>query len=109
MLRSFHYAVHAAVRAHADAGRAAAAHAFGGFRLEPWARFWYATVATIFLDAYHATAARARVLPSDPSETAVLLDAYQLEKAVYELGYELNNRPDWAAIPLEGLLELLRA
>jgi maltose alpha-D-glucosyltransferase/alpha-amylase len=108
MLRSFHYAVHAAVRAHADGGRAAATHAFGGFRLEPWARFWYATVATIFLDAYHAGAARARFLPSDPSETAVLLDAYLLEKAVYELGYELNNRPDWAAIPLEGLLELLR-
>ena len=64
MLRSFHYAVHAAIRAHAEAGRAAAAHAFGGFRLEPWARFWYATVATIFLDAYHATAARARVLPA---------------------------------------------
>jgi maltose alpha-D-glucosyltransferase/alpha-amylase len=37
----------------------------------------------------------------------VLLDAYLLEKAVYELGYELNNRPDWAEIPLQRILQLL--
>jgi maltose alpha-D-glucosyltransferase/alpha-amylase len=33
-----------------------------------------------------------------------MLDAYQLDKAAYELGYELNNRPDWVEIPLRGLL-----
>jgi len=37
----------------------------------------------------------------------VLLDAHLLEKAVYELGYELNNRPDWVRIPVEGILEML--
>jgi maltose alpha-D-glucosyltransferase / alpha-amylase len=39
----------------------------------------------------------------------VLLDAHLLEKAVYEVGYELNNRPNWARIPLTGILELLQA
>ena len=46
-------------------------------------------------------------LPRDPTELQVLLDAYLLEKAVYELGYELNNRPDWVKVPLQGLLQLL--
>lgn len=36
----------------------------------------------------------------------ILLDAYLLDKAIYEIGYELNNRPEWAQIPLKGLLEL---
>jgi maltose alpha-D-glucosyltransferase/alpha-amylase len=38
----------------------------------------------------------------------IVLRAYLLEKAVYELGYELNNRPDWVQIPLEGILHLLK-
>jgi maltose alpha-D-glucosyltransferase/alpha-amylase len=36
-----------------------------------------------------------------------LLDAHLLEKAVYEVGYELNNRPDWVTVPLRGVLNLL--
>ena len=39
----------------------------------------------------------------------VLLDAHLLDKAVYEVGYELNNRPDWVSVPLQGLLDLLKA
>jgi maltose alpha-D-glucosyltransferase / alpha-amylase len=38
-----------------------------------------------------------------------MLDIYLLEKAAYELGYELNNRPDWVSVPLEGILELFRS
>ncbi len=38
-----------------------------------------------------------------------MLDAYLLSKAVYELGYELNNRPHWVAIPLQGILQTARA
>jgi maltose alpha-D-glucosyltransferase/alpha-amylase len=39
----------------------------------------------------------------------VLLDALLLEKAIYELGYELNNRPEWVKIPLQGIQQLLGA
>ena len=39
----------------------------------------------------------------------ILLDVYLLEKALYELGYELNNRPDWVRIPLAGILQLLQS
>jgi maltose alpha-D-glucosyltransferase/alpha-amylase len=38
----------------------------------------------------------------------VLLDAFCLEKAVYELGYELNNRPEWVKLPIQGILQLLQ-
>ena len=46
-------------------------------------------------------------LPADPAEFAALLDGFMLGKALYELAYELNNRPDWVRIPLRGILDLL--
>jgi maltose alpha-D-glucosyltransferase/alpha-amylase len=42
-------------------------------------------------------------------ELSVLLNAYLLEKAAYELGYELNNRPDWVRLPLRGITEILES
>ena len=47
--------------------------------------------------------------PADESEFRALLNACILEKAIYELRYELNNRPEWARIPLRGILDLLNA
>ena len=46
-------------------------------------------------------------MPGTPQEFRILLDAYLLEKALYELGYELNNRPDWINIPIEGIREII--
>ena len=46
--------------------------------------------------------------PRDREELALLLDLYLLDKAVYELGYELNNRPSWVRIPLDGISQLLQ-
>jgi maltose alpha-D-glucosyltransferase/alpha-amylase len=49
------------------------------------------------------------ILPEGPEEFESFLHACLMEKAVYELEYELNNRPDWVYIPLTGLLDLLGA
>ena len=61
-----------------------------------------------FLKAYLGIAERASFWrPGSQAEFQVLLDAHLLEKAVYEIGYELNNRPDWVRIPVRGVLEIL--
>jgi maltose alpha-D-glucosyltransferase / alpha-amylase len=105
MLRSFHYAVYAALL---DPRDAAGVRALDRPALEPWASFWYQSVSAAFLREYLLTAGTGEFLPASEDHLVVLLDAYLVEKAVYELGYELNNRPEWARIPLHGLLELLR-
>jgi maltose alpha-D-glucosyltransferase/alpha-amylase len=47
------------------------------------------------------------VLPTNPEHLHILLDAYLLEKAFYELAYELNSRPEWVQAPLQGMIQLL--
>jgi maltose alpha-D-glucosyltransferase / alpha-amylase len=61
----------------------------------------------VFLKAYLGVAERASFWPGLQSEFHVLLNAHLLEKAVYEIGYELNNRPNWVRIPIRGVLEIL--
>jgi trehalose synthase-fused probable maltokinase len=96
MLRSFSYAAYAALFAHpADVAR-----------LEPWARAWQAWVGAAFLKGYVAAAGTAPLLPSDPVQRTSLLNLFLIDKALYELQYEMNNRPDWVRIPLRGLMEL---
>jgi predicted trehalose synthase len=69
--------------------------------------FWYTWTAAAFLRAYGDRAAPAGFLPPDDLQLRTLLEAYLMEKSLYELRYELNNRPDWVRIPLEGILQLL--
>ena len=68
---------------------------------------WCETATATFLSGYLSVDGVRRLLPTDEARLSALLRAYVLEKAVYELGYELNNRPDWAHIPVEGLLSYL--
>ncbi|MDP8236265.1 MAG: putative maltokinase [Candidatus Erginobacter occultus] len=69
---------------------------------------WYRAVSGAFLDSYRRIMAGSPgLLPAERKEEDALLDLFLLEKAAYELNYELNNRPDWAAIPIRGLLDLL--
>jgi maltose alpha-D-glucosyltransferase/alpha-amylase len=75
--------------------------------LEAWLTLWYRWVSGTFLDAYLQVARPGGFLPSDPDQLAGLLDFFLLEKAVYELGYEANSRPDWVDIPARGVLDIL--
>ena len=75
-------------------------------RLQPWARVWYESVAGTFLGAYLDEAAGTGLYPTDDYQLVTLLDVLLLQKALYEVVYELNNRPSWTNIPLQGILEL---
>jgi maltose alpha-D-glucosyltransferase/alpha-amylase len=60
------------------------------------------------LSTYLETAAGAAFLPDGEQELAGLLDCYMLDKAIYELGYELNNRPEWLYIPIYGINRIVQ-
>jgi maltose alpha-D-glucosyltransferase/alpha-amylase len=103
MLRSFDYAVH-----HPLLG--------GGERgirdedvplLEPWACFWRQWVSSAYLRVYLPAVSEKGLVPAETDELERLLRALLLDKAIYELHYELNNRPDWVRIPIRGILDLL--
>jgi len=102
MLRSFHYAPYAVLLGQAPE---ADFRAEDFAMLEPWARLWHRWISAVFLQSYLAAAGRALFLPARRDELAALLDVYLLDKAVYELNYELNNRPAWVPIAVEGILQ----
>jgi maltose alpha-D-glucosyltransferase/alpha-amylase len=104
MLRSFHYAPYAVVYGTAPGSYV---RAEDRSRLEAGARFWHQWVGAAFLRAYLAESAKGRHLPTKPEAVETLLNAFLIEKALYEVVYELNNRPDWVRIPLRGILDLL--
>jgi trehalose synthase-fused probable maltokinase len=104
MLRSFHYAAFAQLFA---TGAEAHARAQGAERFFAWAERWYAWAASRFLNSYFEMAQSGSFLPPGRSEISAVLQFHLLEKAVYELGYELNNRPSWVGIPLAGISQLL--
>jgi trehalose synthase-fused probable maltokinase len=99
MLRSFDYAASAVVQSRRTAGI--------GFDGEPWADCWSRRVGAEFLTAYRREVETAAFWPRAPQAAEVLLAVHLLEKAVYELSYELNNRPEWVAIPLKGITDIL--
>jgi maltose alpha-D-glucosyltransferase/alpha-amylase len=97
MLRSFHYAAYAALFSELEKDGADA------LRLELLASAWHSWVSAAFLREYLAVAGEGSFLPASEVDLRLLLDAHILEKAVYELIYELNNRPGWVRIPLQAL------
>ena len=75
--------------------------------LQVWARFWVDSVSAVFLKSYLATAGGASWVPQNQDDLELQLTTMLLEKALYELRYELNLRPDWVRIPLRGILDLV--
>jgi maltose alpha-D-glucosyltransferase/alpha-amylase len=100
MIRSFHYAAYNVILKRAV--RPEDIHL-----MEPWAELWYRYVSGVFLSSYLKTVGNAPFLPMGREELDLLLQVFSLEKAVYELGYELNNRPNWIIIPLKGIKQFL--
>jgi len=100
MLRSFSYAANSTLMAYTTR------HPDDMASLEPWARLWEQAVSAEFLNTYRETAAGGGIVPVADEDFHRLLDACTIEKAVYELTYELNNRPNWIRIPLAGILAL---
>ena len=104
MLRSFHYA---ALTSTIEQLRIGALGKFDFAGMEPWTNFWRTWSSWAFLKGYLEAAGQASFIPKNNNELRILLDAFVMDKAIYELGYELNNRPDWLLIPLLSIGQLL--
>jgi maltose alpha-D-glucosyltransferase/alpha-amylase len=101
MMRSFSYAAAAGLFASSAARPDAAEH------LTRWSEQWEAWTTAAFLRGYFDAVDGALFVPAAAAQRDELLQLFVLEKALYELNYELNNRPDWLRIPLSGILRLL--
>ncbi|MDQ3177048.1 MAG: hypothetical protein M3Q72_05800, partial [Actinomycetota bacterium] len=81
--------------------------------LEPWRRNWTERMQRRYYERYDATleatrdAKRPALLPDDPVDARLLLDAHVLLNALYEVRYELGNRPHWAAWPLGAVAKMV--
>jgi maltose alpha-D-glucosyltransferase/alpha-amylase len=103
MIRSFHYAARtAALQLGRSLGRPEEDE-----NDDAWLALWHRGVTGTYLHAYLDTAAGAPFLPADEGQLSALLEFSLLEKALYEIGYEADSRPDWITIPARGVLELL--
>ncbi len=103
MVRSFQYAGYASLFGQVPGLPAGEPQA-----IESYAALWNSWVTATYLKGYFDTAGSAQFLPQTEEERRLVLDAFLLHKALYEVAYELNNRPDWVTIPLRGILSLLQ-
>ena len=102
MIRSFSYAAHTGLNQYISSQQSDTSDE----NLRAWATLWQNSTSAELLRAYRETIAANPALLPAPQQSQALLDAYLLEKALYELLYELNNRPAWLRIPLAGILAL---
>ncbi|MCF8105604.1 MAG: maltose alpha-D-glucosyltransferase [Desulfohalobiaceae bacterium] len=101
MVRSFHYAAYFALYQKSSVRSADLGY------LKEWLEPWYRVVAGVFLESYLEKIQGSGLIPEDKSEQEMLLNVYLLEKAVYELGYELDNRPEWMGIAIRGIRQII--
>jgi maltose alpha-D-glucosyltransferase/alpha-amylase len=99
MLRSISYAARFALHTHL------ARRTGSEDRLLRWTRLWERAAHAAFMRSYRRTAGDASFVPSDEADLARLLKLYLLDKVLYELRYELDNRPSWVRVPLAGMLD----
>jgi maltose alpha-D-glucosyltransferase / alpha-amylase len=101
MVRSFSYATEAALRGPRVRNEDMAV-------LGPWSAVWTEWVSAVYLGTYLQAIEGSPLAPAQDELRDLLLGFYELEKVIYEIEYELNNRPDWLHIPLAGLAHMLQ-
>ena len=102
MLRSFHYAAYNSLFAKDDYLHGDADY------LNEWAEQWNHYMSGFYLKSYLEKASEHSFIPSDQDDFNILIQTFLLEKAIYELNYELNNRPTWSIIPMKGILYVMQ-
>jgi maltose alpha-D-glucosyltransferase/alpha-amylase len=106
IVRSFQYAAEAGLRDQQARGLVPPDQYTG---LAARGRVWQTWVTIAFIGAYLEAADGHPFVPTDPADTHALLTAYVLDKALYEVRYDLDHRPDWAPIPLRGVASMLQS
>ena len=101
MVRSFHYAAYSILLDSEFQQQTKE----GG--LDNWAETWYYLITRMFLKGYYDHVGENNFIPEDEADIEILMETFLLEKAIYELNYELNNRPDWVMIPLRGIKSIV--
>jgi maltose alpha-D-glucosyltransferase/alpha-amylase len=101
MLRSFSYAAFISLSERAEI------NSDEWLRLKPWAEVWEDLARGRFLTAYLRRSHEGKFLPPNRADLKAMLDVFELDKALYEIGYEHRNRPDWISVPLYGLGRIL--
>jgi maltose alpha-D-glucosyltransferase / alpha-amylase len=77
--------------------------------LHLWGNFWSLWTSARFLKTYLQTVGTLPIIPQSAEDIELLLNVFLLEKAVYELGYELSNRPSWVRVPIHGILRIMES
>jgi maltose alpha-D-glucosyltransferase/alpha-amylase len=102
MIRSFHYAAYGSLFLDNQIRKEDFA------KLTPLIDQWQHYMSQFFIKAYLETVGDASFVPKNKEDLEILLTTFLLEKAVYEIDYEVNNRPDWVIIPIRGIRTLLK-
>jgi maltose alpha-D-glucosyltransferase/alpha-amylase len=101
MIRSLHYAAYSAIfeqdfyKEHQE------------LQLDKWARVWVFYNTRLFLNGYLNHIGQESFMPEKEAHYHILMDTFLLEKAIYELNFDLRTRPDWALVPMLGILSIL--
>lgn len=101
MIRSFHYAAYGSLFLNNNIRKEDIT------KLMPYAELWYHYMSGFFTKSYLETVNGSAILPANSDDLELLMQTYLLEKSIYELNYELNNRPDWVIIPLHGIKSIM--
>jgi maltose alpha-D-glucosyltransferase/alpha-amylase len=104
MIRSFHYAIDAALRHQLESG---SLHEEQLRALKPWGLFWERRVSADFLRAYRTATAQSNLLPKTKQGLAILLEAFLLDQAIIEMNRELQRHSETVRVPLQGILQIV--